>query len=156
MSTAERSATRVSTTRWSARIPALRRSHPVEIWIGSYKPRMLRLTGSIGDGWLPSQGYLDPSGLADANALVDEGAAAAGRDPAAVRRLYNINGRFGAGAGFLTGSPADWAEQLAGLTLDEGMSAYVLGSDDPDTIRVFAAEVAPAVRELVATEREIR
>jgi alkanesulfonate monooxygenase SsuD/methylene tetrahydromethanopterin reductase-like flavin-dependent oxidoreductase (luciferase family)/iron-sulfur cluster repair protein YtfE (RIC family) len=128
-------------------------AHPVEIWVGSYKPRMLRLTGSVADGWLPSMGYLDPEGLAEANAIIDEAAAAAGREPAGVRRLYNINGRFGTGSGFLAGSPADWAEQLAGLTLDEGMSTYILAGDDPDAIRIFAAEVAPAVRDLVATER---
>ena len=33
------------------------------------------------------------------------------------------------------------------------MSTYILGSDDADTIRRFAAEVAPGVRELVAAER---
>jgi alkanesulfonate monooxygenase SsuD/methylene tetrahydromethanopterin reductase-like flavin-dependent oxidoreductase (luciferase family) len=130
-------------------------AHPVEIWVGSYKPRMLRLTGSSADGWLPSTGYLNPEGLTEANAIIDEAAAAAGRDPAGVRRLYNVNGRFGTGAGFLAGSPADWAEQLAGLTLDEGMSTYILAGDDPDAIRIFAAEVAPAVRDLVAAERDM-
>ncbi len=30
--------------------------HPIGIWIGGYKPRMLRLIGEIGDGWLPSLG----------------------------------------------------------------------------------------------------
>jgi hemerythrin-like domain-containing protein len=33
------------------------------------------------------------------------------------------------------------------------MSTYILGSDDADTLRRFAAEVAPAVRELVAAAR---
>ena len=83
---------------------------------------MLRLTGELADGWLPSMGYLDPSGLADANALIDEAAAGAGRDPSSVRRLYNINGRFGTGTGYFAGTPADWAEQIAGLTLDDGMA----------------------------------
>ncbi len=36
------------------------------------------------------------------------------------------------------------------------MSTYVLGSDDPDTVRRFADEVAPAVRELVQAERARR
>ena len=34
-------------------------AHEIEIWLGAYKPRMLRLTGEKGDGWLPSQSYLD-------------------------------------------------------------------------------------------------
>jgi hypothetical protein len=128
-------------------------AHDVGIWIGAYKPRMLRLTGRLGDGWLPSQGYLGPDGLAAANRVIDEAAAEAGRSPSDVRRLYNVNGSFGRGAGLLQGSPADWAEQLAELTLGEGMSGYVLAADDPDLIRRFGGEVAPRVRELVEAER---
>jgi alkanesulfonate monooxygenase SsuD/methylene tetrahydromethanopterin reductase-like flavin-dependent oxidoreductase (luciferase family) len=127
--------------------------HPVEIWIGSYRPRMLRLTGAHADGWLPSMGYADPDALPELSEVIDEAAVEAGRSPAEIRRLYNVNGHFGAGGGFLSGTARDWAEQLAELTLTTGMSAYLLGSDDPDTIRRFALEVAPQVRELVAAER---
>jgi alkanesulfonate monooxygenase SsuD/methylene tetrahydromethanopterin reductase-like flavin-dependent oxidoreductase (luciferase family) len=129
-------------------------AHPVEIWLGAYKPRMLRLTGSTADGWLPSLGYAAPDALPAMNAAIDEAAVAAGRDPASVRRLYNIDGRFGRGSGFLDGTPQDWAEQLAELTLSTGMSTYILGGDDAATLQRFAEEVAPAVRELVAAERE--
>ena len=31
-------------------------AHPIGIWLGAYKPRMLRLTGRVADGWLPSAG----------------------------------------------------------------------------------------------------
>jgi alkanesulfonate monooxygenase SsuD/methylene tetrahydromethanopterin reductase-like flavin-dependent oxidoreductase (luciferase family) len=129
-------------------------AHDVGIWVGAYKPRLLGLTGRLADGWLPSLGYLGPDGLAAANKVIDEAAAAAGRSPSDVRRLYNVNGVFGRGGGLLQGTPADWAEQLAELTLGEGMSAYILAGDDPDVIARFGAEVAPQVRELVAAERE--
>src|SRR4030095_7887449 len=47
-----------------------------------------------------------------------------------------------------------WAEQLAELTLTEGTSGYILYLvDSADDIRRFAAEVAPAVRPIVAAER---
>jgi alkanesulfonate monooxygenase SsuD/methylene tetrahydromethanopterin reductase-like flavin-dependent oxidoreductase (luciferase family) len=128
-------------------------AHPAEIWLGAYKPRMLRLTGSVADGWLPSMGYAGPDALAAMNEAIDEAAVAAGRDPASVRRLYNVNGEFGRGGGFLAGSPRDWAEQLAELTLTTGMSSYILGSDDAVPLQRFAEEVAPAVRERVAAER---
>ena len=36
------------------------------------------------------------------------------------------------------------------------MATYILGTDDPDDVRRFGEEVAPAVRDLVATERERR
>jgi alkanesulfonate monooxygenase SsuD/methylene tetrahydromethanopterin reductase-like flavin-dependent oxidoreductase (luciferase family) len=131
-------------------------AHDMGIWVGAYKPRMLRLVGRAADGWLPSLPYLagGPADLAALNAHIDEGAAAAGRDPAAVRRLLNVTGRFvGAGAGLLTGPPATWAEELAGLALEYGISGFILISDDPSMISRFGREVAPAVRDLVAAER---
>ncbi|WP_395244827.1 LLM class flavin-dependent oxidoreductase [Agromyces sp. MMS24-K17] len=35
-------------------------AHDIPIWIGALKPRMLRLIGRLGDGWLPSLAYLGP------------------------------------------------------------------------------------------------
>jgi Luciferase-like monooxygenase/Hemerythrin HHE cation binding domain len=129
-------------------------AHDVGIWVGAYKERMLRLTGEAGDGWLPSSPYAPPEQLAAMNAAIDAGAAGAGRSPADVRRIYNIAGSFsGGGSAFLQGPPKVWAEQLAGLALDEGMSGFVLMTDDAATVERFAGEVAPAVRELVAAER---
>jgi hypothetical protein len=129
--------------------------HDVGIWVGSYKERMLRLTGELADGWLPSSPYAPPEQLAAMNAVIDAAAADAGRSPADVRRLYNIAGSFsGGGSEFLQGLPKAWAEQLAGLALDEGISGFVLTVSDTETIERFAAEVAPAVRELVAAERD--
>ncbi|WP_323095991.1 LLM class flavin-dependent oxidoreductase [Intrasporangium sp. YIM S08009] len=130
--------------------------HDVEIWLGAYKPRMLRVTGRLADGWLPSLGHASPDDLPAMNAVIDEAADRAGRGPQAVRRMYNVFGTFGRGGGLLQGTPDDWAEQLAGLTLEHGTSTFVLGADDPDTVRRFALEVAPAVREHVDAERARR
>ncbi|HEY8789036.1 MAG TPA: LLM class flavin-dependent oxidoreductase [Actinopolymorphaceae bacterium] len=131
-------------------------AHPIGIWLGAYKPRMLRLTGRAADGWLPSLGYLPggPSDLVELNAHIDDGAATAGRDPRAVRRLLNISGRFSPSSNGILDGPSDqWAEELAGFTLDYGITGFVLGTDDRVMIERFAGEVAPAVRELVAAER---
>ena len=129
-------------------------AHPIEIWLGGYKPRMLRLIGRSADGWLPSLGYLKPDQLSAANAIIDEAAQEAGRDPAAIRRLVNVNGSFSATpAGFLQGPVQRWVEDLAGLALDHGSSTFILGSDDADDLARFAEEVAPAVRQAVAAER---
>jgi hypothetical protein len=128
--------------------------HNAGIWVGSYKERMLRLTGELADGWLPSAPYAPPEQLAGMNAVIDAAATDAGRSPRDVRRLYNITGSFeGSGARFLQGPPKAWAEQLAGLALDEGISGFILMADDTQAIDRFAAEVAPAVRELVTAER---
>jgi alkanesulfonate monooxygenase SsuD/methylene tetrahydromethanopterin reductase-like flavin-dependent oxidoreductase (luciferase family) len=40
--------------------PGPQPAHPIGLWIGAYGPRMQRLTGRLGDGWLPSLGPLDP------------------------------------------------------------------------------------------------
>ena len=122
-------------------------AHDVGIWVGAYKPRMLELTGRLADGWLPSSPYAGPDELPAMNRAIDAAAVEAGRDPAAVRRLYNIDG------GFLTGSPAAAAERLAELALEHGMSGFIVMGDDPDLLRRFAGEVAPAVREMVAAAR---
>ena len=55
--------------------------HDIAIWLGAYQPRMLRLTGRIADGWLPSSPALPPERLAAANKIIDEAATEAGRSP---------------------------------------------------------------------------
>jgi iron-sulfur cluster repair protein YtfE (RIC family) len=119
--------------------------HDVEIWLGAYKPRMLALTGAKADGWLPSMGYIELDELAARNAAIDSAALEAGRRPDEIRRLLNLNGPFG--------GARDWAEQLAELTLTTGMSTYILSVSSGDEVRRFADEIAPAVRDLVATGR---
>ncbi len=131
-------------------------AHPVEVWLGAYKPRMLALTGQKADGWLPSLSYMkSQQDLLDANVRIDEAAVTAGRRPSDVRRLLNISGRFttGTNGGLLQGPVSQWVEQLGALTLEHGFSAYVLMSDDERTLRLLGDEVAPAVRDLVAQVR---
>jgi len=128
-------------------------AHAVQIWLGAYKPRMLALTGTKADGWLPSMGYADPAELGAMNDAIDEAARAAGRAPSEIRRLYNVNGSFGSGAGMLEGRPAEWAEQLAALALESGIASFILSVSAEEDLRRFAQEVAPAVREIVHAER---
>ncbi len=130
--------------------------HAIGIWLGAYKPRMLRLTGRLADGWIPSLGYAQPAELPGMTRLIDEAAQAAGRDPAAIRRAYNINGRFATQErGYLQGPPRVWIEQLAELVLEQGMSVFILGpgADAAGDLRRFAEEVAPGVREMVERAR---
>jgi len=121
-------------------------AHDIRIWLGAYKPRMLRLVGRKADGWLPSLSYLQGlDDLAAGNTIIDEAAEAAGRDPWTVRRLLNIDPS-------LHREPA----RLAELALEHGVSGFILAGDDPQAITVFGRETAPAVRELVAAERAAR
>lgn len=117
-------------------------AHPIPIWIGALKPRMLALIGRVGDGWLPSLPMLaSESALGEGNAVVDQAALAAGREPASIARLLNI--------GPVDADPG----RLADLALRYGVSTFILIGDDPAVTERYAQEVAPAVRELVALER---
>ncbi|MEV0850697.1 LLM class flavin-dependent oxidoreductase [Streptomyces sp. NPDC049954] len=125
-------------------------AHPVSIWLGALGPRMLDLVGSVADGWLPSVPHVPPGRLAAGHRLIDEAAVRAGRQPAAVRRLYNLSP---GPEGFPQGPPGSWPEQLAALALEHGTSAFLLPARQPEEVTLFAAEVAPATRELVAASR---
>ncbi|MBF4571816.1 LLM class flavin-dependent oxidoreductase [Herbiconiux sp. VKM Ac-1786] len=120
-------------------------AHPVPIWIGAYKPRMLALTGRKADGWLPSLGRLQPGGLEAGNAAIDEAARSVGRDPREIRRLANVDR--------LAADPAEFAQRLAELALEGGIGTFILASDDARDLAAYGEETAPAVRELVAAER---
>ncbi|WP_028064117.1 LLM class flavin-dependent oxidoreductase [Solirubrobacter soli] len=115
-------------------------AHDIEIWLGAYKPRMLRLTGTKADGWLPTLGYLEQ--IAESNRTIDAAALAAGRDPREIRRLLNIT------------SAELTVDRLLELTTEHGFSTFILASDDPQEIQRFGQEIAPALRDAVAEFRE--
>jgi alkanesulfonate monooxygenase SsuD/methylene tetrahydromethanopterin reductase-like flavin-dependent oxidoreductase (luciferase family) len=119
-------------------------AHPIGIWLGAYGPRMLRLTGRLADGWLPSLGarFMTPEDAPRMQAAVDEAARAAGRDPAAIERAVNIMG--------LDGPPDGWAAQLERIAAELGFTTLIVGvpQDDPvGFVRRLGEEVAPALRE---------
>ncbi|GAA5187285.1 hypothetical protein GCM10023322_35330 [Rugosimonospora acidiphila] len=140
-------------------VPRMKRgprpAHDIEFWLGAYQPRMLRLTGRRGDGWLPTLEYLRSPDLVAANHIIDDAAQEAGRDPREVRRLLNLMsvGFSPQRLGQLQGPPEQWVEELLPLVLEHGFSAFIVARDDPRLIQTFGQEVAPALREAVARER---
>ena len=129
-------------------------AHEIEIWIGAYKPRMLDLTGRLADGWLPSYGGAPPEAVPEMAKRVDDGAARAGRDPSAIRRLYNVKGTIADGPvqGRLNGPPEHWIETLTGFVLELGFTDFIFSPADDvlGQIERFAQDVAPGVREAVS------
>jgi alkanesulfonate monooxygenase SsuD/methylene tetrahydromethanopterin reductase-like flavin-dependent oxidoreductase (luciferase family) len=81
---------------------------------------MLDLTGRLGDGWVPSSSYAPPAKLREMQRRIDEAAAGAGRDPAAIQRVYNVMGQISEGPsnGFLDGPPDQWVDELSRLALE--------------------------------------
>jgi alkanesulfonate monooxygenase SsuD/methylene tetrahydromethanopterin reductase-like flavin-dependent oxidoreductase (luciferase family) len=125
-------------------------AHRIGIWVGAYGPRMLRLTGRLGDGWLPSLGgnYISPEDAPGMHAAVDEGARAAGRDPAAIERAVNVVA--------LDGEPSGWADQLARIASELRFTTLLVGvgGEDPTSaVRRLGEDVAPRARELLGLAR---
>jgi alkanesulfonate monooxygenase SsuD/methylene tetrahydromethanopterin reductase-like flavin-dependent oxidoreductase (luciferase family) len=126
-------------------------AHRVEIWIGAYRPRGLRLIGRLADGWVPSIGYVDWEALRSASAIIDDAALAAGRDPAAIRRVFNLNGAITGGEvgdGPLVGPVDLWVERLSRWAVDPGIDTFVFwpSGTGVSEIERFARDVVPAVR----------
>lgn len=140
-------------------------AHRIGIWLGAAKPRALALTGRLADGWVaPLMNYGPPAVAAKSQAVIDRAAREAGRDPAAIRRIYLVTGALAAAAPApasdsdqaIVGPPERWAEVLTHLALDVGFDTFVLATPaDPDALRTVIEEVAPQVRERVATARAV-
>jgi alkanesulfonate monooxygenase SsuD/methylene tetrahydromethanopterin reductase-like flavin-dependent oxidoreductase (luciferase family) len=120
-------------------------AHPIGIWLGAYGPRMLRVTGRLADGWIPSLGsYLPVEDASARQAAIDEAARAAGRDPSEIKRVANV----GVGGDLLQGAVDTWAEQLARVAEDLRFEAFILSADSADEARRIGEDVAPRLREL--------
>jgi alkanesulfonate monooxygenase SsuD/methylene tetrahydromethanopterin reductase-like flavin-dependent oxidoreductase (luciferase family) len=138
-------------------------AHPIEIWLGAAKPRALALAGRVADGWAaPLMNYYPPAAVAESQTVIDGAAREAGRDPRAIRRIYNVPGEFTAAAPApardtdeaIVGPPDHWAGVLTHLALDLGFGTFALiAPPDPETLRTFIEDVAPQVRERVAAGR---
>ncbi|MFB9469575.1 LLM class flavin-dependent oxidoreductase [Nonomuraea salmonea] len=133
------------------RVPGAERgpapAHDIPLWIaGEPGHEVLRLAAHKADAWLFTASGQDadaaPAGGAGgrlvtavtaANAVIDEAAEAAGRDPREIRRMVQVTGEATA-AGLLP------------LIEDAGIGTILLATDDSDTIRRFAEEAAPALR----------
>ncbi|HET6918237.1 MAG TPA: LLM class flavin-dependent oxidoreductase, partial [Jiangellaceae bacterium] len=129
-------------------------AHDISIWIGAGGPRSLRQTGRIADGWVSSIRPDAVHKLPEMNARVDEGAAEAGREPSAVRRIFNVSGVVTDGRtdGFLRGPADQWADELAGLVVDHRAGTLVFWAgegDEREQRRRFAEMVVPTTRKLV-------
>ncbi|MEU5562579.1 LLM class flavin-dependent oxidoreductase [Micromonospora musae] len=123
-------------------------AHHIPIWLGGTDPRLLRLVGATADGWLTTLDPAAPDAVRAGNKIIDEAAREAGRDPAEIRRLLNVSGRFtDTRQGFLHGPAAGWVEDLLPLVVEDGVGTFILITDDVATMERFAREVAPALRE---------
>jgi alkanesulfonate monooxygenase SsuD/methylene tetrahydromethanopterin reductase-like flavin-dependent oxidoreductase (luciferase family) len=138
------------------------------VWTGSVGPRSLAVTGRVADGWIPGHAadWLSAR-YHSSRPVIDDAAAAVGRDPRHIRTVFNLPGRItdrplaaprdrdGRWAG---GSAGQWIEELTSAVLDHGASGFLLfspsgGTPDPASLARWGAEIVPAVREAVDSRR---
>jgi alkanesulfonate monooxygenase SsuD/methylene tetrahydromethanopterin reductase-like flavin-dependent oxidoreductase (luciferase family) len=135
------------------------------IWVGALGPKNLAVTGRQADGWIP--GHLADwrsTLVAESRPIIDEAAAAVGRNPADVATIYNVSGRLtrdplpqvrDEDGRWIGGAVAQWVDELTSAVLEHGAAAFiylVAPGDiiDDTTLSLWAHEVVPAVREAIA------
>jgi alkanesulfonate monooxygenase SsuD/methylene tetrahydromethanopterin reductase-like flavin-dependent oxidoreductase (luciferase family) len=135
------------------------------IWVGALGRKTLAVTGRHADGWIP--GHLADwrsTRVAESRPIVDEAAAAAGRNPADVATIYNVSGRLTRDplpqtrddeGRWIGGGVAQWVEELTFAVLEGGAAAFIYLRPpgeiiDDTTLNLWAREVVPAVREAIA------
>jgi alkanesulfonate monooxygenase SsuD/methylene tetrahydromethanopterin reductase-like flavin-dependent oxidoreductase (luciferase family) len=136
----------------------------IPIWVGPGGPRILRLIGRVADGVLVTIPYVPPEQLPELHRLIDEGAAAVGRPPAAIRRGYNLMGVLDTGGGgrvrprqgLIAGGAEVWVETIVRFATEYRMDTFTfwpVAGDELRQIEVFAGEVVTAVRRMLNHEK---
>ncbi len=117
-------------------------AHRIGIWLGAYGPRMLRVTGRLADGWLPSLGdHLSQEDALLGQEVIDEAARAAGRRPEDVTRAVNVS----VSASDSNQIVDQLVKIIEGLRFDSVLVG-VSGHEPITFVRQLGEEVAPAVR----------
>jgi alkanesulfonate monooxygenase SsuD/methylene tetrahydromethanopterin reductase-like flavin-dependent oxidoreductase (luciferase family) len=137
------------------------------VWTGSVGRKSLAATGRVADGWIPghaadwrSQRYRD------SRPIIDEAAAAVGRDPREIRTVFNFPGRVtdrpsattrDRDGHWIGGAVDQWVNELSEAVLEHAATGFMLfspsgGTPDIITLGRWANEIVPAVREAIAKE----
>jgi alkanesulfonate monooxygenase SsuD/methylene tetrahydromethanopterin reductase-like flavin-dependent oxidoreductase (luciferase family) len=126
--------------------------HRIPIWLGTFGPRALAMTGRLADGWIPSHGHAPPETIPALRNRIVTAALDARRDPDDITCAYhiqlNLNGPDEPGV--LTGSADQLAERLASFTKlgFTALSLVPVGPGRDEQLERIAAEIIPAVRAL--------
>jgi len=128
-------------------------SRRIPIWLGSYAPRALAVTGRLADGWIPSLGYAAPDDVPAMRERILNAASKAGRDPAEITCVFNVEVRIDGAPGddpdVVSGSAEEVAEKLSGF-LGLGFQALNFmpptGPEYAEQVERLAREVIPAVQ----------
>lgn len=140
-------------------------AHPVGIWLGALKPRMLRLLGTQAEGWSVSHNWVPPEQIPALNTIIDQAASAAGRRPESIRRNYNLIGMILGDnethirprqPGMIFGTAEEWASHLVRYVHDLQMNCFIywpIAGDVREQARRWAEDVVPRAKMQVGKKR---
>jgi alkanesulfonate monooxygenase SsuD/methylene tetrahydromethanopterin reductase-like flavin-dependent oxidoreductase (luciferase family) len=124
---------------------------PIPIWLGTFGPRALEVTGRLADGWIPSLGFAPPAKVVVLRDKVLAAAEAAGRDPADITLAYHIQVEIkptiDPDPGVVIGPVSYVVERLTEFTRlgFTALSLVPAGADPATQTEQLAAEVLPHV-----------
>jgi alkanesulfonate monooxygenase SsuD/methylene tetrahydromethanopterin reductase-like flavin-dependent oxidoreductase (luciferase family) len=126
--------------------------HRIPIWMGTFGPRALAMTGRLADGWIPSLGSAPPEQVTGMRERLLVAAVEAGRDPAEITCGYHVQVRVDPSAtldpSVVSGSVEAVVERLRGF-VGLGFTALSLSPFGPDLaeqVDLLGREVLPALR----------
>jgi alkanesulfonate monooxygenase SsuD/methylene tetrahydromethanopterin reductase-like flavin-dependent oxidoreductase (luciferase family) len=127
-------------------------TRPIPVWLGTFGPRALAVTGRLADGWIPSLGYKPLDEFPAMRRRIDAAAEAAGRRPDQIRGILNLNIRIDPDAqpqpDAVTGSAKQVVSQLRdlrGLGFT-GFNFILSGPGRIANMQQIAQEALPALR----------
>jgi probable F420-dependent oxidoreductase len=124
----------------------------IPIWLGTYGPRALALTGRLADGWIPTLELAPPEQIVSMRDRVLKAAERVGREPEEVTCVYNIDIRVDERAdepsSVVAGAADAIVDRLRGF-LALGFNAFNLipvGPGQDEQVEHLGREVLPALR----------
>jgi alkanesulfonate monooxygenase SsuD/methylene tetrahydromethanopterin reductase-like flavin-dependent oxidoreductase (luciferase family) len=127
-------------------------TRPIPVWLGTFGPRALAVTGRLADGWIPSLGHMPVEKIPGMRRRIDAAAEAAGRRPDEIRGILNMNIRIDPNAepqpDAVTGSAEQVVSQLRNL-LGLGFTGFNFIVTSPGrtaNMQRLAEEVLPVLR----------
>lgn len=123
----------------------------IPIWLGTFGPRALALTGRLADGWIPSLGFAPPEQVRGMTDVIAEAAHDAGRSPDAITYAYHLIVRIDERAEPTPGAVVGHAHAVTETLLsfmDAGFTSLSFAVDGPDVEQQteLLAEVLPQLR----------
>jgi alkanesulfonate monooxygenase SsuD/methylene tetrahydromethanopterin reductase-like flavin-dependent oxidoreductase (luciferase family) len=118
----------------------------IPVWLGTFGPRALGVTGRLADGWIPTLGYASQDELRRMHDIIRSAAVVAGRAEDAVRAILNVRVSIGpdpSGDPNVVAGPAEAVAAQLATFVDDGFTGFNLLAEGSDDAKRFITDVLP-------------